>query len=54
MQALVSELVEKFEFSLPKDDVYEIQRTPAGLMVPLARGKWHLGSILPLCVASAP
>ncbi|KAI0715284.1 cytochrome P450 [Earliella scabrosa] len=53
MQVLVSELVERFEFSLPKDDVYEIQRVPAGLMIPLVRGKWHLGSIIPLCVSAA-
>ncbi|KAI0721330.1 cytochrome P450 [Cerioporus squamosus] len=54
MQALVSELLEKFEFSLPKDEVYDIQRIPAGMMIPLVRGKWHLGSVIPLCVAAVP
>ena len=52
MQALASEILEKFEFSLPKDEVYDIQRVPAGLMIPLIRGKWNLGSVVPLCVAA--
>ncbi|RPD64885.1 cytochrome P450 [Lentinus tigrinus ALCF2SS1-7] len=54
MQALASELLEKFEFSLPKDEVYDIQRLPAGMMIPLVRGKWHLGSVMPLCVTAVP
>ena len=53
MQVLGAELVERFEFSLAKDDVYEIQRVPAGMMIPLVRGKWHLGSVIPLCVSAA-
>lgn len=52
MQALASEILENFEFSLPKDEVYDIQRVPAGLMIPLVRGKWNLGSVVPLCVAA--
>ncbi|KAI0800951.1 cytochrome P450 [Fomes fomentarius] len=37
------------KFSLPKDDVYELQRMPARLMIPLVRSKWHLGSVILLC-----
>lgn len=54
MQALASELLEKFEFSLPTDEVYDIQRYPAGLMIPLVRGKYHLGSVVPLSVTAVP
>lgn len=53
MQVLVSELLEKLEFPLSKDNVYELQRVPAGLMIPVVRGKWHLGSVIPLCVNAA-
>ena len=54
IQALSSELLEKFEFSLPTDEVYDIQRYPAGLMIPLVRGKYHLGSVVPLSVTAVP
>ena len=50
MQALAAELLEKFEFGLPEEG-YDIIRAPAGLMVPLVRGKMELGSVMPLRVS---
>ncbi|RPD81958.1 cytochrome P450 [Lentinus tigrinus ALCF2SS1-7] len=55
MQALASELLERFESKLPTDETYDIQRIPAGgLMVPMVRGKWNLGPVIPLSVAAIP
>ncbi|KAI0721329.1 cytochrome P450 [Cerioporus squamosus] len=51
MQALTAELLENFEFAPPKED-YDIVRLPAGLMVPVVRGKlYELGSVMPLRVS---
>ena len=52
MQALTVELLERFELGLPKEE-YEILRVPAGLMIPLVRGKMELGSVMPLHVSLA-
>ncbi|KAI0756692.1 hypothetical protein C8Q80DRAFT_50021 [Daedaleopsis nitida] len=53
MQTLVSELIENFELSLPKTMCTKSNGSPLASWSPLVRGKWHLGSALPLCVASA-
>ncbi len=51
MQALTAELLENFEFARPKED-YDIVRLPAGLMIPVVRGKlYELGSVMPLRVS---
>ncbi|OCH89199.1 PAH-inducible cytochrome P450 monooxygenase PC-PAH 1 [Obba rivulosa] len=50
MQAILVELLENFEFSIP-DDKPEIQRVPAGLMVPMIRNKMHLGTQMPLKIS---
>ena len=52
MQALAAELLDRFEFGLPKEH-YEIVRVPAGLMIPLVKGKPELGSVMPLRVSLA-
>ena len=52
MQALATELLERFEFGLPEEG-YDIIRATAGLMIPLVRGKMELGSVLPLRVSLA-
>ncbi|RPD81959.1 cytochrome P450 [Lentinus tigrinus ALCF2SS1-7] len=53
MQALSAELLENFEFARPKED-YDIVRLPAGLMIPVVRGKlYELGSVMPLRVSVA-
>lgn len=52
MQALAAELLERFEFGLPKEN-YEIMRVPAGLMIPLVKDKLDMGSVMPLCVSVA-
>jgi hypothetical protein len=48
MQALLTELIENFEFVSPG---LEIQRLPAGLMVPMVRGKMSEGTQMPLQVS---
>ena len=50
MQALTAELLENFEFAIP-DDKPEIQRVPAGLMMPMIRNKMHLGTQMPLKIS---
>nr|VWO94353.1 Cytochrome P450 monooxygenase CYP52X1 [Ganoderma boninense] len=50
MQALAAELLERFEFGLPKEH-YEIVRAPAGLMIPLVKDRLELGSVMPLQVS---
>ncbi len=51
MQALLAELVENFEYALPKNE-FTIARTAAGtMMVPMIRGKEELGSVMPLRVS---
>ena len=51
MQAFLGELIEGFQFDLPKGNV-EIQCAPAGSgMVPIVRGKPELGAALPLRIS---
>ncbi|PIL27022.1 hypothetical protein GSI_10161 [Ganoderma sinense ZZ0214-1] len=51
MQAFLGELLETFQFDLPKEKV-EIQCAPAGVgMVPIVRGKPELGAALPLRIS---
>lgn len=50
MQAILVELIEKFEFTIPEDKP-EIIRFPAGLMTPLVASEMHLGSQMPLRVS---
>ena len=51
MQALLGELLEAFQFHLPKEKM-EIQKAPAGVgMVPIVRGKPELGAALPLRIS---
>ena len=53
MQAFLAELVEAFQFELPKDEM-KIQRGVVGTgMVPMIRGKPELGAILPLRISLA-
>ncbi len=53
MQAFLSELLEAFEFHLPKEKT-EIQTAPAAVgVVPLVRGKPELGAALPLRISLA-
>ena len=42
------DLVEHFKFSLPEK--VEIQRMPAGIMMPLVKEKMHEGVQMPICV----
>ncbi|PIL34065.1 cytochrome P450 [Ganoderma sinense ZZ0214-1] len=53
MQAFLGELVETFQFDLPREKI-EIQKGVAGVgMVPLVRGKPELGATLPLRISLA-
>ncbi|KAJ8702744.1 hypothetical protein PTI98_001436 [Pleurotus ostreatus] len=49
LQALLVEAVENFKFVLPKG--VEIMRLPAGIMVPMVRGKMSEGTQMPLQVS---
>ncbi|EMD37290.1 hypothetical protein CERSUDRAFT_113940 [Gelatoporia subvermispora B] len=51
MQAILVELLENFKFAIPEDKP-EIQRVPAGLMVPMIRNKMNLGVQMPLEVTA--
>ena len=54
MQAFLAELVEAFQFDLPRENI-EIQKAVAGaIMVPIIRGKPELGATLPLRISLAP
>ncbi|PCH35719.1 cytochrome P450 [Wolfiporia cocos MD-104 SS10] len=46
-QAFLVELIENFEFAIPADKP-EIQRVPAGIMIPMIRGKLDHGTQMPL------
>ena len=46
MQTIAFELLESFRFEFPEGA--EIKRQPAGLMVPMARGKLREGPMMPL------
>ena len=50
MQAILVELIEHFEFSIP-DDKPEIVRFPAGLVVPLVKSDMAAGPQMPLRVS---
>ena len=53
MQAFLGELVEAFQFDLPREKI-EIQKAVAGVgMIPIVRGKPELGATLPLRVSLA-
>lgn len=53
MQAFLGELVDAFQFDLPKEKI-EIQKAVAGVgMLPIVRGKPELGATLPLRVSLA-
>ncbi|KAF7421223.1 hypothetical protein PC9H_011744 [Pleurotus ostreatus] len=49
LQALLVEIMEKFEFSVPEG--VEILRLPAGFMVPVVKGKMSEGTQMPLLVS---
>lgn len=54
MQALLAEVLENFEFSLPTEK-QTITRAPAGIsMVPMIKGKEELGAAMPLQVSLVP
>ncbi|KAJ8475067.1 hypothetical protein ONZ45_g15739 [Pleurotus djamor] len=46
LQAILVEMIENFEFSLPKG--VEILRLPAGIMIPMVKGRMHEGTQMPL------
>ena len=53
MQAILVELIEEFEFSLPptdNDGPMEVLRAPLGLMCPVVKGRFHEGIQMPLMV----
>ena len=53
MQVFLGELVEAFQFDLPREKI-EIQEAVAGVgIIPIVRGKPELGAILPLRVSLA-
>ena len=49
MQTILVELMDNFEFSFPEGT--QINRQPAGLMLPFVKGKMGDGPQMPLCVA---
>ncbi|KZS99422.1 cytochrome P450 [Laetiporus sulphureus 93-53] len=49
LQAILVELLERFEFGIPAETP-DIQRVPAGVMLPMIRNKMQLGSQMPLQV----
>ena len=50
MQAIVTDLIENFKFTLPKDKP-EIVRFPAGLLTPLVKSDMAAGPQMPLRVS---
>ena len=50
MQAILVELIEKFEFR-PVEEV-DIMRVPAGAMIPMVRGKMHEGPQMPMYIST--
>ncbi|RDX43906.1 cytochrome P450 [Lentinus brumalis] len=52
LQAVAAELLETFDFALPKDQPH-IKRAPAAVMVPIIEGKEELGPAMPLRVSLA-
>ncbi|EKM52320.1 uncharacterized protein PHACADRAFT_260638 [Phanerochaete carnosa HHB-10118-sp] len=51
MQAITADLVENFQFSIPKEKP-EIIRVPAGIMAPMVKGKMREGIQMPLHVTA--
>lgn len=51
MQAIAVDLVENFQFSIPKEKP-EIIRVPAGIMIPMVKEKMHEGTQMPLHVTA--
>ena len=42
-------LVDRFEFSLPpKEEDVQIVRKPLGFMMPMVKGQFNLGALMPL------
>lgn len=50
VQTILVELLENFEFSIP-DDKPEIMHVPAGLSIPMIKGKMYLGTQMPLKIS---
>ena len=51
MQAFLGELLEAFQFHLPKETI-QIQKATVGIgMAPIVRGKPELGAALPLRIS---
>ncbi|KAJ4489387.1 cytochrome P450 [Lentinula edodes] len=50
LQAILFGLLEKFEFSPGPEGLDDIQRVPAGLMIPMKKGHWMDGIQMPLRV----
>ena len=53
MQVVAAELLEQFEFSLPKDSPPIVRALGGGVMIPIVQGKEELGAAVPLCVSVA-
>ena len=51
MQAIITDLVENFQFSIPKEKP-DIMRVPAGIMGPMVKGKMFEGMQMPLHVVA--
>jgi len=50
LQAILFGLLENFEFAPPPEGLDNIQRVPAGLMIPMIKNNWHKGVQMPLHV----
>ncbi|KAE9411099.1 cytochrome P450 [Gymnopus androsaceus JB14] len=50
LQAILFGLLEKFEFSPPPGGLDDIQRVPAGIMIPMKKNNWQEGVQMPLHV----
>ncbi|KAJ3824937.1 cytochrome P450 [Lentinula raphanica] len=50
LQAILFGLLENFEFTPGPDGLDDIQRVPAGLMIPMRKGRWQEGIQMPLHV----
>lgn len=50
MQAILVELIDSFVFAPPDKDI-EIERKPAGIMIPMVKGRMHEGTQMPLRVS---
>ncbi|KAE9410978.1 cytochrome P450 [Gymnopus androsaceus JB14] len=50
LQAILFGLLENFEFSPPPGGLNDIQRVPAGLMIPMKKNNWQEGVQMPLYI----